>query len=388
MIDPSPSPGKIRIWDTTTGKAVSVFDGHSDQVRRLIYSPDGKRIVSITGGGTQFQPGEFMVRDAETGKILHSKKYPNTEINAVACSPDGKWVVLGMGREDRPGVISLLNLDNAEEVGQIRAHEKPVLTLAFSSDGRRLASDGADRLVKVWSTHGFRETESIKGHLSWIEGLAFDAEGRFLATCDADGLFKVWDLSKGLESDVLHVFPSDINESAVSADGRLLAVATRDKHVAVWDVVARKQLAVIPNSEELASSLTFVANDACIAIAYTNGKVRVVSVRDGSLVRTLSAGVSELIRTSPEQPLTITDPTSGQSRIFKGKAVEVLGTSMAYRAYDQRLLCVYQYRMKLKAPILAEVTAWDVGTGKQVVGLLGSGNWLGRQHQISPTRPP
>jgi WD40 repeat protein len=85
------------------------------------------------------------------------------------------------------------------------AHEEPIVALAFSPDGRRLVSAGADRVVKVWDVESRTELRLLDGQTDWPMAVAIAADGMRLAVGRYDGSVSVYDLETGrLRADLLH----------------------------------------------------------------------------------------------------------------------------------------------------------------------------------------
>jgi WD40 repeat protein/class 3 adenylate cyclase len=157
-----------------------------------------------------------------------------TDAETLAFSPDGKWLASG----HYFGQVELWDLATRRRVLSWRAHKvAAVHALAFSPDSRRLASGGFDQMIAIWQTGATNPSQVLRGHQDAVQGLAFSRDGRLLASGSPDSTAKVWEPQavRSIEEVSKLRLPATALPVCPSADGAgLLTVDDTAKAACLW----------------------------------------------------------------------------------------------------------------------------------------------------------
>jgi WD40 repeat protein/DNA-binding SARP family transcriptional activator len=226
-----------KVWDLATGKELFTLAGPLQM--RALWSPDGTRIVTDSGGNYPLK-----VWDPATGhELLSLYSAKNTILGEIAFSPDGTRLVKAL----HDGTVIVWDATTGEELLTFPAHLNAINDVAFHPDGIHLATAGRDGMVKVWdiSPQGSREWLTLTTFTgAGLTGdiAVYSPDGTRLATSGPDNTAIIWDAATGAELVTLAGHTDTVWSLAFSPDGSRLATSSRDLTARVWDATSGKEL--------------------------------------------------------------------------------------------------------------------------------------------------
>jgi len=326
----------LTLWDAVSGKERARMAGHHGIISVLAFAPDGKTLASGGGDGTA------RLWDPTTGKSLGILWQETNSLSTVAFSPDAKLLAAAtarlptgrrfpLTRYSPPGDglashVTLFDLREGKIARRFDAHSDGIYSLAFSPDGKTLASGGRDGSLGLWdSLTGVRRTAvTISG--GPVFGLSFSPDGRHLAVTAWHPTFAnadVWllDLATG-QPCFRFPEPGQATCLAYSPDGTTLATAGADQLISLWDVPTGRLRTKFTGHTGVIWSLAWSPDGHRLATAGWDGSVRVWDVTHNHEGDALSTGANFSAAFAPDGRVLATggagahlwDPASGRHR--------------------------------------------------------------------------
>jgi WD40 repeat protein len=261
----------VRLWEAATGKEVLRLPGHSHPVACVAFSRDGRSLAS--------------------GEAVEARHLPG-------------------GARPPDGVVRLWDAATGKELRQFQARDGRVTAVAFSPDGRALASAGPDgRAVHLWDPTAGRHLRRLQGEpdpgtpsglLEGVSRVAFSPDARMLAALSHYGnpsntpvvpaghdrrgpAVRLWELATGKERLQIRLGWNEVTSLAFSADGQVLALGKKDGALALWHLPSGKELRVVRGHADGVAALALSPDGSALATASLD--TTVLLWETGSLLR-------------------------------------------------------------------------------------------------------
>ncbi|WP_422733830.1 hypothetical protein ACN26Y_28270 [Micromonospora sp. WMMD558] len=267
-----------RIFEAASGRSVAVFSGHQAMVEAVAWAPDSRRIT--TGGRDRTVK---VWRLGENAPLL-TLYGADDMVRGVAWSPDGRHVAAG----SQDHQVHVWRAADGEHLTALRGHSGDVYGLGWSPDGTLLASASHDRTVIVWDFASGDRRLSLRGHGDFVEGLDWSPDGSRLATASGDHTVRIWDVADGRQLLLIRGHLDFVWSVAWSPDGRSVASSSSDRTIRVWDVNDAREIATLRGHDDAVWSTQWSPDGTELASASSDGSARLWSLLpDGAEQRAL-----------------------------------------------------------------------------------------------------
>ncbi|HST50919.1 MAG TPA: caspase family protein, partial [Pyrinomonadaceae bacterium] len=251
---------QVKVWDTSTGGEVRTFTIPPDNplapntIDRVAFSADGRTLAANASGTgsvilwdltTGRKAGELGASAQGTPGMFAGAMFGNGEsVSSLTFSPDGRFLAVG-GKLREGGFDPMSMMGQAATRGSKRPQASAAMPDAQQMEKQIIEGMKVTGTIKIFNVSNGQELISLKGGAGDVQALAFSVDGRTLATASADNTIKLWDATTGDAVRSLADEGESVTSLAFSPDGRLLASTSNEGSTALWDAKTGARLATL-----------------------------------------------------------------------------------------------------------------------------------------------
>jgi WD40 repeat protein/tRNA A-37 threonylcarbamoyl transferase component Bud32 len=230
-------PHDIRLWDSSTGRALFTLKGHTNEVFDLAFL-DNDRLASASADGT------IKVWNLATEQLVATLQGHTGFVIEVVASPDGRRFAsssLNPFDSTKEGEIKVWDAENGRELFSFPSARRWATRIVFDAGGKRLLSYSSEPVLRVWNLEEGRLELELKGHKKSVQSAVFSPDGRRIISSSADGEVRVWEMRTGQTLLSLREHAGGAPAVLMTPDGNRLVTASQDGTIRVWNATPRSE---------------------------------------------------------------------------------------------------------------------------------------------------
>lgn len=270
---PGPMPSVISL-DDPRGRLASVA-----------FAPGAERAVALTADH------RLDLWDAADGKHIGSLDALGS-VTDFAFAPDGSRLISLRILKNSTALLCVFETGKGKRLATIEipgSLTRGYLEMAFSHDGRRLATAAHSAEVVIWNANEGIHAATLRGHSAVVTAIAWSADGRLLASGDRSGRICIWNVESGELERQCFGHSRNVLTMAFSPSGSRLVSGGVDGSVRIWPTVASRPLATVPLAGE-PLAVAFRPDGQKLAVAAAGGDLEIWNVAGADRVRHLPVG--------------------------------------------------------------------------------------------------
>lgn len=285
----------IQFWNLSNGTPAGMIDIPSDNVTKTLFTATGSLLTLTPDHAKAWDISDRWSLVATLGvdpatPLDTSKSQIEDRVTALAFSPDGKLLASGGGEPSRNGELLLWDVPGKKLARKIEeAHSDTISDVEFSRDGALLASGAADKFVKVFKVQEGTLLRSYEGHTDHVLGVGFKADQSHLVSCGADNAIKIWNAETGEQARTISNYSKQVTSVDYVGVSDNIISCGGDKTVKYHTASNGRNYRGFAGNNDFVYSAISTGDEGLVIAAGEDGTVRVWNGKDGKLLMSFEA---------------------------------------------------------------------------------------------------
>jgi DNA-binding beta-propeller fold protein YncE len=257
--------------------------GPLSPIAAVTFSPDGK-LLAVGSYGL------VTIWDLEKGQPAKTLTSVLGAVNCLRFSPDGQTLAVAGGQPSAKGEVRLFKVGDWSLVAALPGHTDVVSCVAFTADGKQLATASFDKTVRLWDTATHKLQKTLTGHSDFVYSVAFSPDGQWLVSASKDRTVKMVETATGKSLLTFSGMDQDVLTVAVSPDGKQIVSSGLEPPMCWWNPKTGERVRRQNGHGVAVHEVCFSKDGKRIASAGADRTVRLWASDTGNVQQTINVG--------------------------------------------------------------------------------------------------
>ena len=257
-------------------------------------------------------------------------------------------------------------------------HTNSIAALAYSPNGKVIASGSEDSNIILWDVETGREVKTLIGHTHLVNSLVYSIDGRTIISGSWDGTIKFWDAKTGTELNTLMGHSSRVYCLAISPDGRTLASGSADSTIKIWNIETGRVITSLFGHTDAINAISFSPDGTTLVSGSDDSVIKIWDVKRGNETKSISGNNNSIltISYSPDGSTFATGSKDSTITLWDSKTGTMVKRLRGHDDYVLSVAFVSGGKTLVSGSADKTIKLWDVATGNEIRTLTGHREWV------------
>jgi WD40 repeat protein/serine/threonine protein kinase len=247
----------LRLWDASTGRCIRIFEGHTGFFTMMLGAASDPLSVCSSHDGRWALSGGWdkTVRlwEVSTGQCIRTIEGHTKDVSSVGFSPDGRWGISG----SLDMTLRLWETSSGRCVRTIQRSGMHVNSVCFSPDGRCALSGDDNNTLRLWDLSTRRCIRTFQGHTSEVHSVSFSPDGRWALSGSSDTTLRLWEVATGRCVRTFEGHTNKVCSVSIGPDGLWALSGSHDNTLGLWEIASGECVRALKGHTGSVRSVTF-----------------------------------------------------------------------------------------------------------------------------------